>query len=281
MARVLWTALLFNLLVATGKLLYGAWSGALSVTADGFHSLLDAASSIVGLVGIQMARRPPDEDHHYGHQKFEILSAMGISLLLFLSAYEIVVEAFGRMDRDVLPVHSPWGYALLGATLLINSLVFRMEQVRGKELSSPLLLADAEHTRSDILATIGVLGSLVSIQMGTRWIDLFVALAIGVIIARAGYRIIGRAVTVLTDSAAIDATAIEEVLAGFPGALHAHKIRSRGFEDQIFIDLHMHVEPEMSLREAHDLSERIEKALQQRFRGVTDVVIHVEPHGEH
>ena len=280
-ARVLWATLALNLLVAVAKLAYGFWTHTLAVSADGYHSALDGCSNVCALIGITLARRPPDEDHHYGHQKYEILSAMGISFLLFLAAGQIVLESVERLGQGTSAQHSVWGYPILLVTLLVNWLVFRWERRAGEELASPILLSDAEHTRSDMLATVGAMISIAAIGLGWQWVDVAVAGAIGVVIVRAAYSIIGESIQVLTDRAPIDASEIEAVVSSFPSALDAHKIRSRGTGHQVFIDLSLHVRPDLSVKEAHDLSHEIEDALRARFAGVRDVVIHIEPEGEH
>ena len=164
-ARVLWATLALNLLVAVAKLAYGFWTHTLAVSADGYHSALDGCSNVCALIGITLARRPPDEDHHYGHQKYEILSAMGISFLLFLAAGQIVLESVERLGQGTSAQHSVWGYPILLVTLLVNWLVFRWERRAGEELASPILLSDAEHTRSDMLATVGAMISIAAIGL--------------------------------------------------------------------------------------------------------------------
>ncbi len=280
-AYVLWVTLAVNLLIAGLKLGYGLMTGVLSVSADGYHSLLDGCSNVIALVGITLARRPPDQDHHYGHQKYEILSSMGISFLLFIAAGQIVFEASDRIAAGTVAKPSLWGVPILLGTLFANWMVYRYEMRVGKELASPILLSDAEHTRSDMFATVGALVSVLAIYVGIQWIDVLIAGLIGVVIIRAAYQIIGESIQVLTDSAPIDSSEIEEVLERFPSALHAHKIRSRGSRNQIFIDLSLHVEPDLSVKAAHDLSHQIEDAIRDRFPGVRDVVIHIEPEGEH
>ncbi len=280
-AYVLWVTLAVNLLIAGLKLGYGLLTGVLSVSADGYHSLLDGCSNVIALVGITLARRPPDRDHHYGHQKYEILSAMGISFLLFIAAGQIVFEAWGRISAGTSPTPSLWGVPILLGTLFANWMVYRYEMGVGKELASPILLSDAEHTRSDMFATVGALVSVLAIYIGIQWIDVLIAGLIGLVIIRAAYEIIGESIQVLTDSAPIDSSEIEVVLERFPSALYAHKIRSRGSSNQVFIDLSLHVQPDLSVKSAHDLSHEIEDAIRDRFPGVRDVVIHIEPEGEH
>jgi len=280
-SRVLWGTLLANIVVAIGQLMYGYSNGVLSVVADGYHSLLDGSSNIIALVGIRVASKPPDVDHPYGHQKFEILSAMAISLLLFVAAWHIITDSLSRWtvpsDMDPHPV----GYLLLGGTVLINGFVFRWQRKRGQELMSPVLLADSEHTRSDLLGTIGALVALFAIRHGFPLVDMIVALVIGLFIARAGYRIALQSAGVLADRAPIDPARVEEIACQFQGVRDAHDVRSRGFGSGVFVDLNLHVDPRMSVEEAHDIAHQVEEKLRESLPEIHDVVIHVEPDGEH
>lgn len=155
--------------------------------------------------------------------------------------------------------------------------MYRWERREGERLGSPILLADAQHTRSDMLATIGALASVAAVGLGWVWVDLAVALGIGVVIVRAAYAIIGDSIQVLTDRAPIDASEIEAVAASFPDAHVVHRIRSRGTPNQVFIDLSLRVAADLPVREAHELSHEVEDAIRRRFPGVRDVVIHIEP----
>jgi len=165
-SRVLWLTLGANLTVAVCKLIFGFMSGLASVIADGYHSLLDASSNLVGLVGIRISAAPPDDDHPYGHQKFEIFSSMGIALLLFVAAYNIVGEAMERWQSSEVHESLSWGYPLLGMTLVVTYLLQRWQRKKARELSSVILHADSEHTRSDFLATLGALMAVIALESG-------------------------------------------------------------------------------------------------------------------
>lgn len=283
--RVLLVTLFANLSLGVAKLAFGYSSGVLAVIADGYHSLLDGLSNLVALLGLGLGSRPPDEDHLYGHQKYEILSAMGISLLLFLAATEVIRGAVSGIGEDFSgateAVASPLGFWLLLIALLVDIVVYRWQRRRGRELASVLLLADSEHTRSDIFSTSGAFLSLGAVSLGIPWVDVIIALLIGIAIARAAYLIIATSVGILTDRTPVDVGRIEGVARSFPDVLDVHQIRARGAGDQIFIDLSMHVDPEKSVRAAHDLAHEVENSIKEKISGVCDVVVHVEPEGEH
>jgi cation diffusion facilitator family transporter len=274
---VLWIIFGLNLIVALAKLIYGYRSGALGITADGIHSLLDAASNIVGLVGIAVARRPPDVNHPYGHRKYETFAALAISVMLFVGCYEVVTAAWTRLTHPRLPEIDARGFIVLGLTLFINTLVVYYERRQALQLQSELLASDAAHTGSDVLATILVLASFVAIRLGVAWADLAAAALIVLLIVRAGIKILLGTLSTLSDERRLDPREVEEAAQAEPGVLEVHNVRSRGPGDDIHLDLHVLVHPVTPLAEAHALGHRVETRLRDRWPGVTDVVVHVEP----
>ena len=275
--RVLASILGLNLVVALAKLIYGYQAGVLSITADGLHSLLDSSSIVIGLIGIAVARRPPDANHPYGHRKYETFAALGIVAMMFYGCAEILTKAVDRWRHPSVPELSWWGVAVLIGTLLINLLVVSLERREGRRLDSELLLADAEHTSSDVFASLLVLASFGAIRLGLGWADVVAALAIVVLVLRAGFRILRQTLSTLSDERRIDPRLVEETARTEPGVLEAHNVRSRGPGDDIHLDLHILVDPAMPIAHAHELGHRVETRLRARWPGVTDVIVHVEP----
>ncbi len=274
---VLWITLTLNLVVAAAKLAAGAFTGMLSLLADGYHSLLDGAGNIVGLVTLRIAHKPPDEDHQYGHRKFEVLAGMAISILLFAAAFEIVASAWERLTRGSPTGSSLPAFAVAVATLAVNIFVASYESRRGRELQSPLLLADAQHTLSDIYATGAVLAAILLRQSGIPWIDPVAALGVAALIVSAGWRILMSGVNVVADRRVIEPSAVEGVVLAFDGVRECRRVRTRGFEDAAFLDLTVILDPGLSLQEAHDLCDRMEEALRAAHPRLVDIVIHPEP----
>lgn len=276
-ARVLWGILWLNLGVALAKLLYGWRSGALAMTADGVHSLLDASSNLIGLVGVAVARRPPDANHPYGHRKYETFAALGVAVMLFLGCREIVHAAIARLRDPHLPAITALGFAVLGVTITINVVVVWIERREGRRLSSELLTADAAHTGSDVLASLLVLASFFAARAGWMWADVAVAGVIVVLIAVAGVRILFGTLSTLADERRIAPDMVETAALEEPGVLEAHNVRSRGPRDDIHLDLHVLVDPRMEIASAHEVGHRVVRRLRDRWPGLTDVVVHVEP----
>jgi len=274
---VLIYTMLLNLVATAAKLLVGYLTGSLSLIADGFDSLFDSLSNVIGLVAIYLARRPADEDHPYGHRRYEILMTMLISLLLFLTCFEILKNAYERLMHPVRPEVTVWSFAALLLSIAVHVYVTTYEKRRGEELRSEFLVADAMHTRADIFVSIGVMGGLIVVQFGYPILDTLLAVAIAILIARIGVDIIRSSTRILTDSAVLDVSRVTALVRQVPGVLSSHHIRSRGQEDDIHLDLHIRVAPNMALAQAHHIAHQVQRKLLESLPGARDVVVHVEP----
>jgi cation diffusion facilitator family transporter len=274
---ILILVLLLNWGVAAAKLFYGWLTHSASMSADGFHSFSDGSSNIIGLIGIWIASQPTDETHPYGHKKYETLTSIGISILLFLVCFNVVRETILRFLHPVIPQVSVGSFLVMGITLAINIAVMTYENRVGVALKSDILVSDALHTRADILTSSSVIVTLIGIRLGFPILDPIASLLIAGFIAYAAVEILKEGSRVLSDGVAIPIEAIERVVLAIRGVKECHQIRSRGRGDDIHIDLHVLVDPGMDVHRAHHLSYAIENKIKRDFRGVTDVVVHMEP----
>jgi cation diffusion facilitator family transporter len=275
--QVLIYVLFMNWGVAAAKLFYGWVIRSTSMTADGFHSFSDGSSNIIGLIGIWIASRPVDETHPYGHKKYETLTSVGISILLFLVCFNVVREGILRFLHPVVPQVNLPSFLVMGTTLAINVAVMIYENKMGILLKSEILISDALHTRADILTSLSVIVTLIGIKLGYPILDPIVSLLISGFIAYAAIEILKESSRVLSDGVAIPTEEIKRSVLSIKGVKECHQIRSRGRGDDIHIDLHVLVNPEMDVHRAHHLSYAIENKIKRDFRGVTDVVVHMEP----
>ena len=163
---VLVRILFLNLAVAIAKIAYGHASGTISILSDGFHSLTDAASNVAALVGLRIARKPPDTNHPYGHRKYETFASLGIAVMLLLGCQHLFGAAIERIRHPRVPEVGSAGFLIVLGTLAINLLVVMFERREGRRLESELLLADAAHTSSDVMASLLVLVSFVGARLG-------------------------------------------------------------------------------------------------------------------
>jgi cation diffusion facilitator family transporter len=279
--RVVAAILVLNLLVAAAKGIYGIWSGSLAVATDAIHSLLDAASNVVGLVALRLAASPPDPEHPYGHRKIEILAALAVGGLVAAGAVRFAWSAVEALIEGRPPPATPAiGFVVMGATLVVNVAVAVYEARKGRELGSAFLLADAGHTASDVLVTATVIASMVASRLGVTWADPVAALIVVVMIGRIAIRIVSANVGVLLDRVAIDPAEVAAIARSVPGVAGCHRIRSRGVEAATHLDMHLLVRATLTLRDAHAISHRVEDALRARFPTLVDVTIHVEPHDD-
>ncbi|MBN2838110.1 MAG: cation transporter [Fusobacteriaceae bacterium] len=276
---VLWIILFANIVVALLKIVIGTKIKSSSMTADGFHSLTDGTSNIIGIVGIGLALKPKDEDHPYGHKKFETLAGLGIAMMLFFVSATVIKEAFSKFFNPSAPNITAESIIALVITLIINIFVTTYEERIGKNLNSDILIADAAHTRSDVFVSIGVLGTLIALKFGAPpIIDPLVSLVVAGLIIHAGYEIFKDTSSILVDKYVLDNTAVLELLKKFPAVKNVHRIRSRGREDDMFVDLHIMVEETFTVKEAHALSHCIEEDIKKFINENAEVIIHIEPY---
>jgi len=275
--RVLWVILGLNLAVALAKVVYGYLSNSLSMTADGFHSLGDGASNVLGLIGVWLASQPADTDHPYGHKKFETYATVGTAALLLFVAYEVVQGAVTRVGSGEAPVLTTASFVVMLTTLAVNTGVFLTELRLGRKLGSDFLVSDAYHTRSDIFVSVSVLGGMIGIRLGLPWLDWVLSIIIAGMIAYSAWEIIKNSAQVLCDAAVLDPQAVVPVVKDIPGVVGCHMVRSRGRSDAVYVDLHLTVDPHMTVGQAHVLAHIAECRLKGKLEGVVDVLVHVEP----
>ncbi len=275
--QVLIYVLFLNLSVAFAKIIYGNLTSTLSMVADGYHSLFDGVSNIIGLAGSFIAARPPDSEHPYGHGKYETIASILIAFLLIFVGVEIFQNAINRFLYQGKPEVTAISFLVVVGTMCINYLVTRYEYRQGESLRSQVLIADSMHTKSDIYVSLSVLVSLVAIKLGFSLMDPVIALLISFLIFRAGYRIIKEGSRALLDMSRIEEKEICEMVMGIEGVKGCHKIRTRGSMGDIKVDMHLLVQSDMPLQEAHVISHRVSKKLKGEYKDISDVVIHLEP----
>jgi cation diffusion facilitator family transporter len=275
--RVLLRVLFLNLAVASAKLVLGYSTGAVSVISDGYHSLTDSASNILGLVAARASRKPPDQDHPYGHRKYETLAAAGIFVFLLFVVVEVLRSALSRLSGEPPARVTSISFVVMLVTLVINVLVVRYESARGRTLKSELLVADAMHTQSDVLTSCAVLISLAAVRLGFPILDPIGALVVSVFIARTGLEIARETSPILADRVVLDEEGIRSVVMSVPDVVGCHQIRSRGSADYAFVDLHVWFRGNTSLNEAHRLSHIVKDRLMQAYPQIADAIIHIEP----
>lgn len=276
--QILWIILFANVGVAVLKIVVGGLINSASLMADGYHSMSDGASNVVGLIGVGIAAKPVDEDHPYGHYKFETLSGLFIAGALFYVAGKIIFDSVPKLSNPSIPNVTIESIVALTMTLIINIFVSYIEYKKGKKLDSYFLISDSMHTRSDIFITVGVLSTLIAVKLGVPpIIDPIVSIGISLIIIKTGYEVLIQAVDVLTDKVTVEPDKIEAVVRTFSEVKGVHKIRSRGTHSHIYIELHILVDPNLNVATTHKLSHDIQSKLRDEIQEQLEANIHIEP----
>ena len=278
--RVLLITLALNLAVVAGKLIAGVLAGSLSVISDAIHSSVDSLNNVVGLAVMRYATAEPDDEHPYGHAKFETLAAFAIAGFLFVTCYQIGLSAFKKLfSQETAAIEiTSLTIGVMLVTIAVNVFVAVYEKREGQRLKSEFLIADAIHTRSDILVSCSVLAGLLLIRLGYVWLDPVVSLAVAAFIAWNGYQIFKATVPVLVDAAPVPSARITEIAEQVPGVHSVHDVRSRSHGGEMFIEMHLHVAAEVEADHvaSHAITEAVEERLTDEFGKVT-ATIHVEP----
>ncbi len=282
--KVLIITLLLNLLVMAIKAAVGWLTGSLSLLADALHSVTDSANNILGLVTNHYANPQPDRDHPYGHQKFDALGALGIAAFLGIACFEILSGAVERLINGGKVVKiSPNELWILLLVLGINIFVTFYERRVGKRLGSAILVADAQHTMSDVWVTIMVIGGLIGVWQGEvlnipqlQFLDVFLSFPVAVLVFSSGWKVLRENLPWLVDEMAIAPEVIHAIAMDVPGVVNCHSIASRGLIGrQVFIEMHAIVDA-VDVETAHRITEEVEARLEERFSPVR-ILIHVEP----
>jgi cation diffusion facilitator family transporter len=269
-----------GLVVLALKYLAYHLTGSVALLSDAIESIVNIATAIVALVAIRIAAQPADHNHPYGHHKAEYISAVAEGALIVLAAFAIFREAWSALHTPRI-ADEPWlGLGVNAAATAINAVWSYVLITRGRQRKSPALIADGRHLFTDVLTSIGVLaGVSLAALTGYRIIDPVLAALVGVNVLWAGWRVMKESVGGLLDEAVPDeelARIRAVIAANADGAIEAHDLRTRQAGRMTFVDFHLVVSGSMSVTEAHDICDRLERALKAEIEDAL-ISIHVEP----
>lgn len=279
--RVLWLTLGLNIIVAISKIALGILTGTISILSDGIHSGFDSITNIVGLIGIFYAEKPADDDHPYGHRKYEAITSQLIFTFLVIAAWKIGENVFEKISNPtIIHANIPWlTFLVLVCCMIIDAIVAWYESKKGKELKSTILTADSKHTKSHYATTGAVLLGTFGIKMGLPpIIDPIAACIVIVFIGRLAFEIFKETSSVLSDKTNVDKDKIKKIVESVSEVVACHKIRSRGSEDHIFLDIHIIVVPNLSLEAAHKICHEVSGKIQEQIPAIKDITVHPEPY---
>ncbi|MBN1755427.1 cation transporter [bacterium] len=280
--RITWLGIIINLALAGIKFFTGIWGCSQAVIADGVHSISDIATDLAVLFGVKIWAAPPDENHPYGHRRIEAVITVAIGLATGAIALGILYNSIHSFRQP--HIHITTWVALIGPiiSILMKELLYRWTLRVGQRSGSTAVVANAWHHRSDAFSSLPALLAVVVSILNPRWVfvDHIGALIIALFIIKVAWNIIKPALSELTDSGASqrDCQQIKEIVMGIKGVKDTHAIRTRKFGPGIYVDLHILVEPEISVKAGHQVSENVKQALLQKGPHILDVVVHLEPY---
>jgi len=263
------------------KVVAGSITGSVAILSEAMHSSIDLIASIVAFISVRKADEPADEEHRYGHEKIENLSAAIEGMLILVGSGVIAYEAIRHLAIGAKVERLGVGIAVLGISAVANLFVGAVVARRARATESAALEGDAAHLRTDALSSVGVLAGLVLVQItGADWLDPVVALAVAAAIVVSGVRILTRSSRVLVDEALPpdELAAIRDAVHDFGprGVAGFHKLRTRRAGARRYVDLHLQFRSGTTLEDAHATAHELQDAIRSRLRGA-DVLIHLEP----
>ncbi len=280
-------SIISNGLLVILKLVVGISTGAISVISEAAHSSMDLAASIIAFFAVRISAKRPDAEHPFGHGKVEDISALAEALLIFIAAIWIIYEAIHKLTNPRPLEVIDWGIAVMLFSVIANVIVSRMLFTVGKRTESPALIADAWHLRTDVYTSAGVMAGLALIWLGgiifpqlyLDWLDPVAAIAVALLICRAALKLTMDAIKDLIDTSPPpdEMMWLSTYLKGlYPTVRSIHRVRIRKSGASRFIDLHVVVDPKMTVSESHAITEKMTNDIREKLTGA-DLTVHIEP----
>jgi len=268
-----------NIALSVIKVSIGLSAASLALVADGIHSLSDIATDVAVLLGLRLASKKPDQSHPYGHGRAETFSAGLVALILIVVGGAMIYYATLAIARD--EVTTPRFAVLIAAVISVaaKEWLYRITKKVAIQSHSPALYANAWHHRSDAFSSVAVVIGFISLEFGFGHGDQVAAIAVGMMIIWVGVRVISDALRELTE-AAVDSDTIDrikEIINSDSSIRQWHKLRTRTVGREVFLDLHILVDPDLKITAAHEITERLEKTLDEEITRPINITVHVEP----
>jgi len=279
-ARVTIVGAILDLVLGLAKLIAGYFASSQALIADGIHSLSDLATDGMVLYAARHSNAGPDDEHPYGHGRFETIATVGLSVALLLVASGIAYAAIQRLFEPAqLPQPGVWALLVAVASIAGKEWIYHYTMRVAKRQRSDMLRANAWHSRTDAVSSIIVLIGLAGTMAGFSYLDALAAIGVSLIIAHIGWSLGWNALKELVDTA-VDQQLVEslrEHILGVDGVLGLHLLRTRHAGGQVLVDVHVVIEASISISEGHHISEMVRSRLMEEFEGVTDVTVHIDP----
>ncbi len=281
--KVTYVGMAVNVGLAALKITFGLFVGSVSLLADGFHSLSDLTTDVAVLVGTHFGSKEPDHEHPYGHGRIETFSAAFVALVLVLIGCGMIYKAGMEVARisDAKETSKVFGAVVISISLvsvIAKELIYRWTRNIAVKTHSAALYANAWHHRSDALSSIAVLIGAAAVLFGYPLGDGIAAIAVGLMIILVGVKVINGCLNELTERSVDRKTVeqIEKIIASEQRILDWHKLRTRSLGREIFIDLHILVDPDLTVTAAHGIADGLERSLHDRMSQPVNVMVHIE-----
>jgi cation diffusion facilitator family transporter len=277
----LW-GLLVNIFLIAIKVFSGVLVKSSALLADGFHSFSDLVTDFVVLAGVRISNRPPDKAHPYGHKRFETLAAQVVGLILLVAGFVFIWNASSAIFRG--EKNYPGAIVLVVACISVfaKEIIFYLTRTLSREVHSTALYANAWHHRSDSLSSGAVLIGGVASLLGWGYADHVAAIIVGLMVIGVAGKILYEGLIEITEHSADERSIqkINKILTEETEVLDWHALRTRKVGGELFIDLHLLVDPEITVRESHVICERVEEEIEKDLKKPVNVLIHIEPFEE-
>lgn len=282
--RVTVAGMVVNILLTIVKSLVGLAVGSIALFADGVHSLSDLLTDIAVLVGIHLGSRKPDADHPYGHGRFETFSTAFVAVVLIVVGGGMIYKA----SAEIVEMHasgvetvtiSTWVIWVALLSVIVKEAVYQWSRIIAVRTRSAVLYANAWHHRSDALSSIAVIIGAISVKFGYPHGDQLAAIVVGLMVILVGAKVIGDCINEFTERA-VDVQTIEQIqkiITSEKRIHHWHELRTRTAGREIFMDLHILVDPTLTVTDAHEIAESLEQTLQEQLPQPVNVMVHIEP----
>lgn len=281
--RVTWWGVLVNLVLSIVKLIGGVIGQSQSLIADGLHSLSDLISDGMVLVAAKHAGEEADEDHPYGHGRFETLATVALGMFLIVVAVGLAYDAALRVfDKEVQAVPHLFTLGIALFSIFSKEAMYHVTHRVGVRINSKMVIANAWHHRSDSISSVVVLIGIAGAQLGVPILDPIAAIIVAVMIAKIGYDLGYHSARELVDTA-LEPETVEQIKSKIlenEEVLELHMLRTRRMGHTSLVDVHILVHPKLSVSEGHHISEAIETALIKSFEDINDVTVHIDPEND-
>lgn len=268
-----------NIVLSVVKVVIGSLAGSLALVADGVHSFSDVATDTVVLLGLRLGSKGPDQSHPYGHGRAETFSAGLIALVLILVGGVMIYYATMAITRDEVTIPRLGVLIVAIVSIAAKEWLYRATQKIAIQSHSPALYANAWHHRSDALSSVAVVIGFITLEFGFGHGDHVAAITVGLMIIWVGVRVIGDSLRELTEGA-VDSDTVERIreVINADSSIHQwHKLRTRTVGREVFLDLHILVDPDLNIAAAHEIAESLENALDERISRPVNITVHIEP----